>query len=313
MSGAAWLDAVPNRFRAVLSARLPPNIALMRLLSEASSQDEAQEVLADALARAPADAGTHLAAIADLSRRLPDAWSLVRGVLKEAEHETGGHADPVAHWAAVFDRLARTHPEAGVALYALGSPAMLAVATAEIVAQLRGWDLVGENQDVLEIGCGIGRFVAALAPLCGSVVGLDVSGEMIAEARRRCAAFPNVRLERSSGHDLAGVPDGSVDLVLAADVFPYLVLADVAAAHLAEAARVLRPGGALAILNFSYRGDLAADRREMADLCGAHGFALLRDGTRDFAHWDGVTFLARRDQARTRRGTDGTDAIASAR
>ena len=37
------------------------------------------------------------------------------------------------------------------------------------------------------------------------------------------------------------------------DSFPYLMQAGVAERHVAEAARMLRPGGALAILNLSYR------------------------------------------------------------
>lgn len=295
MSDDGWLDGVPERFRPSLVADLPANIALMRLLGEATSAEEAADVLSRALADAPASARGRVAALHALSAKLPDAWSIVRGVLAQAEHGASSCAlDTVEHWAAVFDRLARAYPEAAVALYALGSPAMLAAATGEIVAALRDWGLVGPTRDILEIGCGIGRFVQALAPLSASVLGLDVSGEMIAQARRRCADLANVRLGQSSGRDLGPVADGSVDLVLAVDVFPYLVLADVAERHVAEAARVLRPGGTLAILNYSYRGDLALDRREVAAHFGAAGLVLRREGSRDFAHWDGVTFLGTR-------------------
>ena len=237
MSGGDWLDGVPERFRPSLVADLPANIALMRLLGEATSPKEATTVLARALADAPAAARGRIAALHALSAKLPDAWSIVRGVLAQAEHGGSSRAlDTVEHWAAVFDRLARARPEAAVALYALGSPAMLAAATGEIVGRLQDWRLVGPAQHVLEIGCGIGRFVRALAPLSASVLGLDVSGEMIAEARRRCRDLANVQLEQSSGRDLGPVADASVDLVLAVDVFPYLVLADVAERHVAEAA-----------------------------------------------------------------------------
>jgi hypothetical protein len=50
----------------------------------------------------------------------------------------------------------------------------------------------------------------------------------------------------------------------------------------------------LLILNFSYRGDEEADRRDVARLADAHGFTIVRLGTRDFSLWDGLSFLLRR-------------------
>jgi ubiquinone/menaquinone biosynthesis C-methylase UbiE len=146
---------------------------------------------------------------------------------------------------------------------------------------------------VLEIGCGIGRFVAALAPHVDHVTGLDMSPEMIARARERCAGLPNVLLGVSSGRDLSGVPDGAIDLILAADVFPYLVQtgAEIVDHHVREAARVLKPGGHLVILNFSYRGDLKRDRSDVAVLAARRGFAFRRSASDDFSLWDAATFL----------------------
>ena len=54
------------------------------------------------------------------------------------------------------------------------------------------------------------------------------------------------------------------------------------------------PGGALVILNYSYRGDLERDRTDVANLAARHGFIAERNGTRDFALWDAATFLLRR-------------------
>jgi cyclopropane fatty-acyl-phospholipid synthase-like methyltransferase len=86
--------------------------------------------------------------------------------MAEAQHDraTGSVDDAIAHWSAVFDRLAGVQAGAGIALYALGSPELLERSTAEIVEALRGWGLLHPDSDVLEIGCGIGRFVRALAP-----------------------------------------------------------------------------------------------------------------------------------------------------
>jgi len=54
---------------------------------------------------------------------------------------------------------------------------------------------------------------------------------------------------------------------------------------------LLPPGGAFVILNYSYRGDLHADRRAVEYFSERYGFAIERNGTRDFILWDGVTFL----------------------
>ena len=83
--------------------------------------------------------------------------------------------------------------------------------------------------------------------------------------------------------------------MLAVDSFPYLVQAGVSVAerHVAEAARILRPGGTLAVLNLSYRG-LEADRADAARWAVTYGFRLDRDGETPFTLWDGAVFLFRR-------------------
>jgi ubiquinone/menaquinone biosynthesis C-methylase UbiE len=119
---------------------------------------------------------------------------------------------------------------------------------------------------------------------------------MIAEARRRCAHLTNVRLAVSSGRDLAPIEDHSIDLILAADVFPYLVQVDLdlAAKHLHEAARVLRCGGAMLILNFSYRGDAARDAQDLRAMLAQTSLREAELAARPLAHWDATAFLLRK-------------------
>ena len=195
-----------------------------------------------------------------------------------------------------FDAAVALAPEAAVALYSLGSPEILERATAEIVARLREWRLLGAGIDVLDIGCGIGRIERALAPEVRSITGIDVSPGMIAEARTRCQDLRNVAFLCVDGHDLASVAGQRFGLVLAVDAFPYLVAAGpgIARRHIADAAGLLDPGGVLAIFNYSYRGDPETDRADVAGLAAAHGFVVERNGARDFALWDGTTFLLRR-------------------
>jgi SAM-dependent methyltransferase len=175
-----------------------------------------------------------------------------------------------------FDRAVALAPEAAVALYSLGSADILDRATSEIVSRLAEWGLLRSDATVLDTGCGIER---ALAPQVGAMTGIDISSGMIEEARRRCGDLSNVAFEQCNGRDLAGFRDRSFDLVLAVDSFPYLFAADpeIVARHLRDAARVLRPGGAVVILNFSYRGDEKADchRRNRRNAATAASSALI--------------------------------------
>src|SRR4051794_7619199 len=54
---------------------------------------------------------------------------------------------------------------------------------------------------VLEIGCGSGRITRALAEIFGQVYAVDISGEMVAQARRALADVPNAHVYQNSGTD----------------------------------------------------------------------------------------------------------------
>jgi len=121
---------------------------------------------------------------------------------------------------------------------------------------------------------------------------------MIEAAHRRCASIHNVRFSTCSGRDLEGIADARFDLVFAIDSFPYLLQAGMplVETHFAEFRRVLRARGDLVILNFSYRDDVAEDRRDVAALADRHGFEVVVDGTSPFEIWNGIAFrLSRSD------------------
>ena len=195
---------------------------------------------------------------------------------------------------AFFDRAVAHSPEASVALYSLADPAILAAATEEIVTWLRSHGLLGG--DVLDLGCGIGRVAARLAGECSSVLGLDVSLGMIAEARRRHGDLPRARFEITTGETLEAIGTDSVDLVLAIDSFPYVVQVGdhVARAHIEGAARALRHAGTLVVLNLSYRGDDALDASDLTRWIEATGLVIAEQATRPFSLWDGVAYRLRK-------------------
>jgi predicted TPR repeat methyltransferase len=200
--------------------------------------------------------------------------------------------DGIAAARRLFDWSVGQNEESSVALYSLGNPDILAAATREVVDELDRHGPLDASQTVVELGCGIGRFLEAVAPRVRTIHGLDVAPAMVAVARRRCAAWPNVSVAVASGHDLGGVADASVDLVLAVDVFPYIVHAGMPLVDeiFADIARVLVPGGVLALFHFSYRGDLERDRSDVAALAARHGLEIRMAGERRFKLWDGPAF-----------------------
>jgi hypothetical protein len=80
------------------------------------------------------------------------------------------------------------------------------------------------------------------------------------------------------------------------DSFPYLRQSGYALVErfFAESTRVLKPGGQLVILNYSYSEDDDADVREVGTLAAANGLELLLGGTRPFKLWDGLAFRMRK-------------------
>jgi CelD/BcsL family acetyltransferase involved in cellulose biosynthesis/ubiquinone/menaquinone biosynthesis C-methylase UbiE len=221
--------------------------------------------------------------------------SMIRAVQQAQVPEAAG-TQTVAAFARLFDSLVQHNEEASVAFYSLANPILLAVATREVVDFLRTSHLLGPTRRVLEIGCGIGRILTALAPEVRSGHGVDVSAAMIATARRRSARMDNIHLHLTGGEDLTGFDDGAFDLVLAIDSWPYLVHAGekVVQAHFADIARVLPPGGDLVVMNYSYRGDVQADRRDLRRLSAPCGLAVVADAVTPFALWDAVVWHLRR-------------------
>ena len=265
-----------NAVQAWLAGEISPEVALGRLLLDGLSPEEIM---------AAAPAGSALAALAG---RQEANLHTVRAMVVQARVDHAGGQD-ARSIGAMFDRAVAAAPEASVAAYTLNDPDVAARATAEIVCWLVAQGLA--MGPVLDLGCGTGRVAAGLADHAGSVLGLDVSAGMIAEARRRHGGDTRLRFEATDGTAPEHLANGGFGLVLAVDSFPYLVEAGLADAHVRVAARCLRPGGALVILNVRYGGDAGATVRGW---CGAHGLLAEQCGAEPFRLWDGRAYVLRR-------------------
>jgi ubiquinone/menaquinone biosynthesis C-methylase UbiE/DNA-binding transcriptional ArsR family regulator len=98
-----------------------------------------------------------------------------------------------------------------------------------------------------DLGCGTGALLPLVAPHVARVIGVDGSEEMLSAARARAAHFDNVDLRAGSLESLP-LADASLDAATLMLVLHHLPAPAVA---LAEAARVLRPGGRLLIVDMA--------------------------------------------------------------
>lgn len=112
-------------------------------------------------------------------------------------------------------------------------------------------EFVGPSQvsAYLDLGTGTGRILELVAPRASRAVGIDLNGEMLTLARARIerASLNHVQVRRG---DLFELPyaDDSFELITVHQVLHYL---EDPSAAVAEAARVLKPGGRLVIADFA--------------------------------------------------------------
>ncbi|MEP7316411.1 MAG: metalloregulator ArsR/SmtB family transcription factor [Sphingomicrobium sp.] len=127
------------------------------------------------------------------------------------------------------------------------------------IAKAMGGRIIGR---LVDIGTGTGRMIELLGPKASQTVGIDRSSEMLRLARVKLdrAGIADASLRQA---DMYALPlgDGSADSAILHQVLHY---AQAPAAAIAEAARVLRPGGQLLVVDF------ASHEREELRTADAH-------------------------------------------
>lgn len=145
-------------------------------------------------------------------------------------------------YAETWDALASSRKAAAIAVSGKGWEDELRSSAAQPVRNLIELASVSEQDDVLEIGCGIGRIGLELAPQCRSWTGADISANMLSYAARRLRDARNVRLQQLHGGGLTGFAGHSFDVVYATNMLAHLDEVD-RWRYVQDAFRVLRPGG----------------------------------------------------------------------
>lgn len=168
------------------------------------------------------------------------------------------------HWPEVYEEENRAQDVHGVVYTALRE----------------AYDWAG--RDVVDVGCGTGFHLPMFAAAARTVTGIEPHPPLVELARRRMRDRPGVRVQTGSAEHLP-LADNSVDLVHARTAYFF---GPGCGAGIAEAMRVLRPGGALAIVDLDatahpygewMRADLPHyDPRTVEAFFDAQGFDLRR-------------------------------------
>ncbi len=100
----------------------------------------------------------------------------------------------------------------------------------------------------LDLACGTGELERRILEEEPRVhlTGIDLAPSMVERARVKLAGHPSVQFEQADVHDLR-FADASFDVVVCANTFHYFTHPE---SVLAEATRVLRPGGRLVLLDW---------------------------------------------------------------
>lgn len=128
----------------------------------------------------------------------------------------------------------------------------------QVDAQIRPEDVV------VDVGCGVGRLTRVLADRAAHVHAIDVSAEMLQQARELNAHLTNVTWHHGDGTTLHPVEDTSADALVSHVVFQHIPDPAVILGYVREMGRVLRPG-AWAAFQISTDPDIHRPRTGFAD------------------------------------------------
>ena len=156
-----------------------------------------------------------------------------------------------------------------------------------------------KSMRILEIGCGAGRVTRPLADVFGEVHAVDISAEMVAQARQALAAYPHAHIYQNNGCDLSVLPPLEFDFAFSMIVFQHIPSYEVIENYVREVYRLLRPGG---LFKFQVQGIFGEDPvspddtwhgvafteaqgRQMAERCGFEQRYTYGEGDQYFWLW----------------------------
>ena len=165
-------------------------------------------------------------------------------LLRKRREGAPSTTDPVQALNQTWSRYAREwddRPDLNLGVSTLGEEWGGAEFAERIVADVAA-PYLGPEVDVLELGCGGGKFSAHLRKRSRRLTCADISADMLARTRAHVGEGDDVEFLQLNGRDFGGVPDASIDFVYSYDVLLHLQPQNVFS-YLRDARRILRPGG----------------------------------------------------------------------
>ncbi|BAZ19150.1 hypothetical protein NIES4073_00200 (plasmid) [Kalymmatonema gypsitolerans NIES-4073] len=113
---------------------------------------------------------------------------------------------------------------------------------------LKAWAEISPTDTILDVACGTGEFESLMLAEYSSqqIVGVDISDKMLAIAKQKCSAYPQVSFQIASASNLPFYSN-SFDVIVSANSFHYF---DDPLAALKEMRRVLKRDGKVIILDW---------------------------------------------------------------
>ena len=126
------------------------------------------------------------------------------------------------------------------------------------------------KMNILEIGCGIGRILIPMSKFFGSVIGIDISSEMVLLGQKYVSHIPNCSIVENNGVDLSEFSDNSFDFCYSFIVFQHIPEKQIVENYIKEVSRILKSS---CLFRFQVRGTISTKPTEITT-------------------WDGVQFTS---------------------
>jgi len=127
------------------------------------------------------------------------------------------------------------------------------------------------EMNILEIGSGIGRILIPMSKFFGSVIGIDISSEMVLLGQKHVSDIPNCTIVENNGLDLSEFSDNSFDFCYSFIVFQHIPEKQIVEKYISEVSRVLKSD---CLFRFQVRGTITTKPDEITT-------------------WDGVQFTSK--------------------
>lgn len=127
---------------------------------------------------------------------------------------------------------------------------------------------LGEDINLLDIGCGDGRYAQSIATDVKKYIGLDIRESILDFAMELNASNENVEFTLGNGLDLSSIPSGSVGAVFSYQSFLHMPSKHIISGYLKEVERVLSEQGEAKIqfCSPSLSNNLRIDWRRVSSL-----------------------------------------------